>query len=338
MRSVLSLSQSQRRELFVAAAQETGIGEVIIEKDFWVCWTLRTIFGLPNIGEHIIFKGGTSLSKVWKAIDRFSEDIDISISRAWLGFEGDDDPEGDVSNNERKRRLDRLSASCADAVRTKLLPLLEKGVEDTLGAKGWRLEIDPNDPQTILFEYPTALQEQTMPYIGRAVKIEGGARSDHWPAQSKSIRPYVAEAYPGQINDSEVQVKVLGLERTFWEKATILHADAHEPAETKHKSKYSRHFADLAAMADLDLGKEALKQLDLLERVVEHKKAYFQSNKARYDLAVPGSFKLLSENSRLEGYAQDYKEMRVMYFGEPRPWGEVIERLRRLESEINSLT
>jgi predicted nucleotidyltransferase component of viral defense system len=93
MKSVLRLSSAQRAELFHAAAQKTGLGEIIIEKDFWVCWTLRELFSLPGIGEHLIFKGGTSLSKVWRVIERFSEDIDVSLGREWLGFSGEHDPE-----------------------------------------------------------------------------------------------------------------------------------------------------------------------------------------------------------------------------------------------------
>ena len=114
MDKIIALSTTQRAEVFKAAAQASGIGEVILEKDFWVCWTLRRLFALPGIGEHLIFKGGTSLSKVWKAIARFSEDIDVSLSREWLGFAGAHDPEKACSRKQQRKRLDNLSAACAE--------------------------------------------------------------------------------------------------------------------------------------------------------------------------------------------------------------------------------
>ncbi len=93
MKSVLELTRTQRRELFVTAAQKLGFIALVVEKDFWVCWTLRELFALPGAREHFIFKGGTALAKVWRAIRRFSEDVDVSLSREWLGFTGPLDPE-----------------------------------------------------------------------------------------------------------------------------------------------------------------------------------------------------------------------------------------------------
>ena len=108
MDTVLQLSQKQRVELFEQTTQLTGIQAVIVEKDFWVCWTLKELFGLPAIGEHLIFKGGTSLSKVFKVIERFSEDIDVSIDRTFLGFGGANEPEAGASNKEKQRRIEAL--------------------------------------------------------------------------------------------------------------------------------------------------------------------------------------------------------------------------------------
>src|ERR1041384_6727933 len=108
MDTVLQLEKRQRVELFEQTAQQTGFDAVIVEKDFWVCWTLKEVFGLRDIGEHLIFKGGTSLSKVFKIIERFSEDIDVSIDRGWLGFGGDNEPEAGTSNKEKQRRIEAL--------------------------------------------------------------------------------------------------------------------------------------------------------------------------------------------------------------------------------------
>jgi hypothetical protein len=112
MDSVLQLTPKQRSELFIAAAQQSGIDMVVLEKDFWVCWTLKELFRLPTMGEHLIFKGGTSLSKVFKIINRFSEDIDVSIDRGFLGYGGANEPEAGNSNKEKQRRVEGLMAAC----------------------------------------------------------------------------------------------------------------------------------------------------------------------------------------------------------------------------------
>lgn len=336
MEKIIALTPAQRAEVFQAAAQQSGIGAVILEKDFWVCWTLRRLFALPDIGEHLIFKGGTSLSKVWKAIARFSEDIDVSLSREWLGFTGEHDPEQAGSRKQQKKRLDDLSAACAERIRTVLVPALHAEMRGPLGDSGWRIEIDPEDAQTVLFHYPSAVAPAVAgAYVRREVRIECGARSDAWPADHRIIRPYVAEALAGVVADAAVAVKVLAIERTYWEKATILHAEAHREEGKPTPSRFSRHYADLAALADHAEAKAALNRHDLRERVVAHKQVFFASTWASYETAVPGSFRLVPSEARLQSLAQDYRDMREMFFGDPTSWEKIVARLRELEVSIN---
>jgi hypothetical protein len=336
MDKIIALMPAQRAEVFQAAAQQSGIGAVILEKDFWVCWTLRRLFALPGIGEHLIFKGGTSLSKVWKAIARFSEDIDVSLSREWLGFTGEHDPESAGSRKQQKKRLEDLSAACAEKIRGVLLPALSKDLRTGLGDSGWQIWIDEKDAQTIVFKYPAAIEPAiASAYIPRRVVIECGARSDAWPADRKTIMPYVAEALPAAVADAGVEVNVLAIERTFWEKATILHAEAHRDADKPTPPRFSRHYADLAALADHADAKRAMDRDDLRARVVEHKQVFFASTWARYETAVPGSFRLIPGEARLDALTQDYRDMREMFFGEPMAWEKIVARLRTLEAEIN---
>lgn len=335
MKSVLSLSPRQRAELYQASAQRLGRAEVIIEKDFWVCWTLRELFALPGIGQHLIFKGGTSLSKVWGLIARFSEDIDVSLSRDWLGFAGAADLEKATTGKKQREQLMQLAAACTAKVKDELLPALRARAQAALGAEGWSIVVDPDEPQTLLFRYPTALPaDATAAYIRREVKIECGARSDAWPAEDRTIQPFVADTFD-TIKDAAVPLRVLAAERTFWEKATILHAEAHREKDKPTPTRYSRHYADLAALATTDIASAAIARKDLRERVVEHKQVFFASAWAHYETAVPGSFRLVPETYRLEALAVDYRDMREMFFGNPADWREVIERLRRLETEIN---
>ena len=336
MKNILDLTPAQRRELFVAASQKLGYTAPVVEKDFWVCWTLRELFALPGAREHLIFKGGTALSKIWRAIQRFSEDVDVSLSREWLGFTGPLDPEQAKSVSQRKKRLDALVAACEAKVRDELRPALAARMSAALSDTGWAVDSDPADPQSLIFHYPSAFAEaDEAPYIQRNVKIEGGARADAWPTEDRSLRPYVAEAFPSGVPDADVPVRVLAIERTFWEKATILHAEAHRRKEKPTPTRYSRHYADLAALADHEVGRQALKRDDLRARVVIHKQVFFADKFASYETVVPGSFRLVPDDYRLPDLERDYRDMREMFFEEPPSWAQVIERLRRLEKEIN---
>lgn len=334
MNSILQLTSRERAELYKGAAQKLGLGEVILEKDVWVCWTLRELFALRGIGEHLIFKGGTSLSKVWRVVSRFSEDIDVSLGRDWLGFAGDDDPER-LTGGKRRDQIDKLAAACATKVGGELLSALRARAQAALKNDSWSIVVDPEDPQTLLFRYPSALSaDAQVGYIRREVKIECGARSDTWPAAVKTIQPYVAEAYD-TIKDAAVTLRVLAAERTFWEKATILHAEAHRERTKAIPARYSRHYADLAALAGSPIAAEAIARDDLRARVVQHKQVFFAAAWAKYDTAVPGALRLVPDEYRLEGLEGDYREMNEMYFGEPLTWAEVIDRLRQLEAMIN---
>ena len=336
MNTVLRLTAGERRELFVAAAEQLGLGATVVEKDFWVCWTLRELFALPGAREHLIFKGGTALAKIWRAIRRFSEDVDVSLSREWLGFAGPLDPERAPSLSQRKKRLDGLVAACEAKVSDELRPALAARISAALGDRGWAVESDPTDAQTLIFRYPSAFAEAgEATYIRRHVKIEGGARADVWPTEDRTLRPYVAEAFPAGVPDAEVSVRALSIERTFWEKATILHAEAHRRKDKPAPTRYSRHYADLAALADHEAGRRALAREDLRARVVAHKQVFFADRFAHYETAAPGSFRLIPNDDRLPGLERDYRDMREMFFEEPPSWAQVVDRLRRLETQIN---
>jgi hypothetical protein len=170
------------------------------------------------------------------------------------------------------------------------------------------------------------------------VKIECGARSDDWPAEAKTIRPYVADAVRERITDADASIKVLAVERTFWEKATILHAETHRDSAKATPTRFSRHYADLAALAAHPSAATALTRDDLRARFVEHKQVFFAAAWAKYDTAMPGSFRLIPPDYRLAAFEADYRAMREMYFEQPLLWPEIIERLRTLEAKINQQT
>ena len=208
MDDVARRNSGDRRDLFTEVAAERGnISTAVIEKDFWVCWTLKQLFTLDRSPARLIFKGGTSLSKVYGVIERFSEDIDLSLNREDLGFVGEYDPYAAISGKKAKALVEEIVALCRAKVASELGPELEESIESVLGppdgVADWSLEADADDPQTIYFKYPAGIgsggQEGPSSYIPRVVRLEFGVRSDHWPAEEHEIRPYAAEVMPEQF-------------------------------------------------------------------------------------------------------------------------------------------
>lgn len=341
MDTVLELTPRQRAQLFEQTAQQVGMDPVIVEKDYWVCWTLKELFRLPQIGEHLIFKGGTSLSKVFKLIERFSEDIDVSIDRGFLGFGGAHEPEAGGSNKEKQRRVEALKAACQQEIATELYPALHAAIKAKLvTTEVWSLQTDEKDPdqQTLLFEYPSSMAAISADYIRRAVKIELGARADHWPQETKTVMPYVAEQFPHGFKDGSCVVKVLAVERTFWEKATILHAEFYRPAEKPMPERFSRHYCDCYELIRKGIASEASVQIHLLARVAEHKKLFFKSSWANYGEAAKGSLRLAPPEYRRKALREDYRKMEQMFFGEPPDFDRMLAGLIEWEQSFNKTT
>ncbi len=185
MDDFLKMSPKDRRLACLQVEERMHLQAASVEKDFWICWTLRELFALPGIGPHLTFKGGTSLSKAWKLIERFSEDIDLIVDKQTLGFAGDASPDQAPSKKQRKLRLEALMEACRCWVQEILQPALAGRIRATLGPTGWKLEVDPNmaDDQCLLFHYPGDFDPAEAGYVRPVVKIELGARSDDWPHQ-----------------------------------------------------------------------------------------------------------------------------------------------------------
>lgn len=340
MDRIAQLTPSIRTELFVNASIELDPprSPAIVEKDFWVCWVLHRIFETLNFRTQLIFKGGTSLSKAYKAIERFSEDVDLSFSRDDLEFGKDRDPEEPgISRKESGRRIDALTDACKRLICDRFLPALHDDFRAVLGEEEWRLDIDDTDPQTIIFTYPESDLVVKLPSLIRpVVRLEMGARSDDWPAELQDIRPYAAEAHPEVFSVApSCRVRVLHIVRTFWEKATLLHAEYHRAADRMTADRLSRHYYDLYQLFRLPIGAHALERFDILERVVVHKRKFFPAAWARYETAIPGSLHLVPPAARMISLKTDYLRMQEMIFGEAPTWKQIIEGLQELEHRIN---
>jgi hypothetical protein len=331
------LPRDERRLYFEQTAAQRGLSAQIIEKDFWVCWCLRRLFSLDEFHDHLTFKGGTSLSKVYKVIERFSEDVDIAIERTFLGFGGDMEPENAPSGKERKRRIEQLNEACRSIIASRLAPQLEDAIAGSIAENTkWGLTFDAadRDSQTLLFRFPPSITTNLSPYFAASVKIELGARSDHYPVEQATVTPYVTESFPDALTDDATGVRVLGAERTFWEKATILHMLHHMPASKKFAPRMSRHYYDVFQLSRSPILDKALNNMDLLDRVATHKSVFFKSAWANYESACPGTLRLVPPDGIAAELKQDYLAMQPMFFHEPPDFNAILNALQDLEVRI----
>ncbi|MEI6078785.1 MAG: nucleotidyl transferase AbiEii/AbiGii toxin family protein [Verrucomicrobiota bacterium] len=341
MSTFAKLATQERADFVREASARLDVLPVIVEKDFWVCWMLQQIFQSPTTRTHLVFKGGTSLSKVFGAIKRFSEDIDLSIAPELLGWkesELDDAP----TLTQRRKRLEKLEAACIAKVQAHFQPELEKSVRAALGRKSdngnWlSYERDATSKSPVLlFNYPSVLPAAGG-YIQPFVKVEFGSLTDQRPTGVHLVKPLLAEVIEAGFEDFQIKVVALEVERTFWEKATILHSEHHRPANQSIRERFARHYADVAALWEHPARSVALARLDLLARVVKHKSRFFASNWANYESAKPGSLKLVPPSHRESDLAQDYDRMQTMFLIKPPSFSEVLRVLFEAEREINKL-
>ena len=328
----LELPPDERRLYIAQAATRRNVSPVVLEKDFWVCWLLGILFESEFAGS-LVFKGGTSLSKVFGVIERFSEDIDLSLSPEFLQL-----PYAGTSRNHESKWMTKAETMCGAAVRTQIGPAIEEAVEAVLG-KGqpawfeFLTDTHTNSP-VLLFHYPSS-QPAGFDYLKRSVKLEFGSLTDQQPVGRHPIRPWVADVLPDAFTDWRCEVVALEVERSFWEKATILHTEYHRPAEKPTPDRFSRHYADTAALAMHPAASKAIDHHDLRTRVVVWKSQFFGSSWASYDKAKPGTFRLVPPAERLAALRRDYQAMRDMYLSEPASFDDILAILAELESRIN---
>lgn len=336
MNGIARMPAEERAEVFAETADRKQLAEALIEKDFWVCWMLQQLFSTDALAGRLLLKGGTSLSKIFHAINRFSEDIDLAVDYVALGFAGDKDPRReDISKTKRANILTEMMAACQLYIGGELLTALRARCEEILGAReAWGLGISTKDPNTIEFRYPAA-STKNLDYVTPQVVLELGTHAEFVPHDRFTIRSFVAEEFPNLVPEGDVEVMVLLAKRTFWEKATILHAQFHRSPESPIPDRYSRHYYDVAMLAKGPIRAEALGDMDLLAQVVRHKETFYPSGWAHYNEARPGTFRLVPPEARITGLARDYRSMGGMIFGEPPAFDDIMATLRALEEEIN---
>lgn len=328
MRDMARRPQGDRAELFRATAQAMRVHEAIVEKDFWVCWMLDYLFHDSPWKDRMGFKGGTSLSKAYGAIDRFSEDIDLILDWRLLGYSGDQ-PLEERSTTKQDAFGKEANQRTAEFLELDLAPLLRRELTERAGA---RIEVLAKG-QDVLIQYPRAFSLEA---IRPEIRLEIGPLAAWVPNEERSIRPYAAEHFPALFTQPATSIRTITAARTFWEKATILHQEAHRGAERLLPPRYSRHYYDVYRLSRLPVGIEALKDLDLLKEVVRFKMRFYRCPWARYEDAKPGTLRLLPPKHHVDELRRDYRAMQGLLFGTVPDYDEIMTGIAALETSINS--
>ncbi|PZP52962.1 MAG: nucleotidyl transferase AbiEii/AbiGii toxin family protein [Micavibrio aeruginosavorus] len=313
----------------------------ILEKDYWVVWLLELLFSGPYT-DLLTFKGGTSLSKAYKVIDRFSEDVDLTIDRSAIAL----DPakslhEPDIGRAQRTKRNKAFDNSVADFITQEFAPWLDAEIKKHLAGRAGdtapTLRFDEDDPLNLFFDYPRKPNATEDVYIKPFVRLELGARGDRSPQAPHMIISYIEEELPDAFtNKQSIPVNVLALERTFWEKITILHSVCCRPDDKPPRNRFSRHYYDVHHLAqDEKLIRRAIEDTELLEAIVENKRIYFFESWDWYPTAKRGTFRLVPSATTQKDLAADYQDMQRMIFGDKPEFSEIIAVLKQLEDRIN---
>lgn len=289
---------------------------------------LARLFG-QDFGAPLTFKGGTSLAKVFKVIQRFSEDVDVTVDhRPWNINLGPD-----LSKSKRKENSELVLRRLVEYAQVSLLPALqchELGVESTLEVSGSDVKI--------YVRYPSVLQPETpISYLREWVLIEFGARNPTEPNEGHRLTADVAACFPG-IDFPWADVSVLSPTRTFWEKATLIHGAISAGSLEVSAERQCRHWYDLSQMVNHpELGKNAVQQLEMLTTVAEDKERLYPGQKYNYPGARPGTLRLVPESIALENLNKDFEAMvgAGMFYGPPPDFSRVLRDLKQLEDQIN---
>lgn len=342
---IIAASDDDKRGLFNASAQRLGTTIQNIEKDFWVCWTLDALFHrLPSGSPRFLFKGGTSLSKGYDLISRFSEDIDITVFRDDIDANAATSDLEKLSKTARSKRLESIKEACQSYINGPLLNALRKHAAQTMVATGkdhtlLAVVADPDDPdkQSLQIRYPSVADAAG--YITPYVKIESGAKSALDPHEARTIIPYLSADVPEGSDLKIVGVTTIIPERTFLDKALILHG---LPIYFQKNGRFygtgqvSRHYYDLHRMVGQPVGKRACTNAALIEDCINHARMFFFRKDTGLEELKRGAFRLTPTSEVVDLLRRDYEAMATMIFGDVPDFKVVLESIAAAEAWINS--
>jgi hypothetical protein len=328
----LQLPENDRKAIFDKAAREFGKSPNILEKDVWVCWTLEKLVNMPEVPS-LAFKGGTSLSKAYDAIARFSEDVDVTLDRRSLG--PDLDPFTATSKTQAKKICARLDTLLAAYLVDTIKPYFDEYLKAELQDGTVETKIG-DSPDKLVIPYPTCLDSGDT-YLPESVLLELGGKNEITPSSQLQLEPYIRSVVPS-LEFPLPTVAVLAPERTYWEKATLIHAECNRKNVKANAGRLSRHWYDLFQLNRSEIGSAALNNPKLLEEVVNQKNVLYPSGWANYNDCL-GNLRLIPDGQSLKSLEKDFDQMikNAMFWKEPDSFQNILEELSKLETTINNL-
>jgi hypothetical protein len=329
----VKLSLEERQTILANIAEDKGIGDNAVEKDFWVSMALKAIFSLP-CSKGLVFKGGTSLSKGWNLIKRFSEDCDLAIDRAVLGY-------GKNINGTQRNKLRKASKKFIEGTLVKYLgiALNELGLSGHFELVIPETKESDKDPVEFFVEYKSILPDKN-PYISERVKIEISCRSLTAPFKSVSMRSMIEDAYPDEhFTESPFLVPTVLPGQTFLEKIFLLHEEFNRSGGGADVKRLTRHLYDIEKMMEKDFAIETINNESLYSDVVEHRSKFTAWSGLDYQSHHPSTISFLPPESLNDAIKDDYKKLQEGFiYGDSLSYEELIERLVVLQERFRKLT
>jgi hypothetical protein len=326
MDRIASADKRERLAIFNEVAVKAKLPNYIVEKDFWVSWVLGKIFTDEELSQILCFKGGTSLSKAFHLIERFSEDIDIILSLKTVLHDGEllEQPSNSKQAAFNKIIENRAGEYISTTLKDKIAKLLSP-----------ICTVKPNeaDCHVLHIIFPRVFDYF---YITPEIKLEIGPLALWNPNDRFRITSFVDQYLP-ELKLSEPHVPTIRPERTFWEKITILHHEHYRPVESPVPPRYSRHYYDIFKMGHSDVKTKAFTNIELLKEVVAFKKRFYPRGWAKYEEAFPGTMCLIPAIHNQSALIEDYGRMKNMIYGKTPSWEEIMAYIASLETEINQL-
>ena len=317
-------------DVIIDVAASMKLPAVIVEKDLYVSYILDYLFSRSKYRNHFEFKGGTSLSKGYGLINRFSEDIDVVLKSDILG----EDLYQIISlesKSQKTKKADELNNKALEFYRSEFIPSIIDDISKEVNVQ-FQPRLDEKEI-AIYLEYPT---KHSDPYVKNAVKLEIGPLAAWTPCETKILSSFVAQKYPALFERADFSVLVTKPVRTFWEKAVIMHQESHRE-DGKVPRHYSRHYYDLYKMFNSSVKQEAFDSLDLLDEVRKFTMTFYYRNWSKFEEAVPGSFSLYPNENSKKALFSDYEDMKEMIYGDIPKFEEVLYVIKELENQINAL-
>lgn len=330
MNNWLTTPDNTKANAYTQISEKTGMAVAAVEKDWWVVQILATIFEMP-VGKHLVFKGGTSLSKAWNLISRFSEDVDLAIDPKFFGFEGE----------LKKKDITALRKAANQYISNTLYPeLIQKMIEKGFTNLNWDIintQESDQDPKIILMYYPNVIE--SVGYIQPKVQIEIGCRSLREPQKIVEFNALVDEYYPNtSFAMPKIKVPTVVPERTFLEKIFLLHEEFSKPKQAIRIERLSRHLYDIYQLSKTQIKQKALNDVELYEIIVNHRHNFTRISKVDYNKHQPQTINPIPPTEVIKEWEADYNTMLTeMIYDEAPTFAELIESLKQLKTEINNL-